>query len=363
LLKRILLTTDAIGGVWNYSMDLARGVAATRGTEIVLAVLGPAPAPPQRSEAATVPGLRVVVTGLPLDWLAETLDNIEFAATALAAIAQQIDADTVQLHSPALIGRTLWPVPVVALAHSCVGTWWQAMRSGPLPPDLAWRAEATRIGLVRADSVVAPSGSFANALRFCYGITRPITVVWNGRTPNTATATRQDHGLTAGRLWDDGKNISATDEAAGKLPWPVLAAGPTTGPNGARVSCRHLRLLGSLDGAALAAEYAKAAVFVSVSHYEPFGLAVLEAAQSGCALVLSDIPTFRELWEGAATFVPADAPDRIARAMGNLLGHPDQRARQSERALRRAATFDVRTMVDATLAVHRETVVAGRTDA
>ena len=46
-------------------------------------------------------------------------------------------------------------------------------------------------------------------------------------------------------------------------------------------------------------------IFVSVSRYEPFGLAVLEAAHAGCALVLSDIPTFRELWQGAASFVIA----------------------------------------------------------
>ena len=48
---------------------------------------------------------------------------------------------------------------------------------------------------------------------------------------------------------------------------------------------------------------ARTAVFVSPALYEPFGLAVLEAAQAGCALVLSDIPTFRELWDGVALFV------------------------------------------------------------
>ena len=45
--------------------------------------------------------------------------------------------------------------------------------------------------------------------------------------------------------------------------------------------------------------------------YEPFGLAVLEAAQAGCALVLSDIPTFRELWDGAALFVAAATTPRL----------------------------------------------------
>ena len=39
---RVLLSTDAVGGVWSYTIDLARGLA-DRGIEPVMAVLGPPP--------------------------------------------------------------------------------------------------------------------------------------------------------------------------------------------------------------------------------------------------------------------------------------------------------------------------------
>ena len=50
----------------------------------------------------------------------------------------------------------------------------------------------------------------------------------------------------------------------------------------------------------------EAAIFAAPAHYEPFGLGILEAAASGCALVLGDIASLRENWDGAAVFLPAE---------------------------------------------------------
>ncbi|WP_431270358.1 glycosyltransferase [Dankookia sp. P2] len=115
--------------------------------------------------------------------------------------------------------------------------------------------------------------------------------------------------FTAGRLWDEGKAAMTLDAAAARLPFPLLAAGPIAGPNGARVELRHMQSIGRLSTSEIAAILATRPVFVSAARYEPFGLAVLEAAQAGCALVLSDTTGFRELWDGAAVFV---APDDAA---------------------------------------------------
>jgi glycosyltransferase involved in cell wall biosynthesis len=358
VLKRILLTTDAVGGVWRYSMELAAELVR-HDAEVILAVLGPAPEPPQRREAASIPGLQLVATGLPLDWLAEAPGDVGFAAEVLAAMARQLDVDTVQLHAPALVGDAAWPVPVVVVAHSCVGTWWRAVRGGPFPPDLAWRAEAARVGLQRADGVIAPSASFAQQLAACYGLGRKIEVVWNGRTrvDVEAVGERQLHAICAGRLWDMGKGISDLDAAAARLSGQVLAAGPTEGPNGARIVCRHLNLLGVLDEEALAEEYARAAVFVSPALYEPFGLAVLEAAQAGCALLLADIPVFRELWDGAAIFV-----DRryLGAELSHLLSDGVRCRDLGARARRRAARYTAARMANATWTVHQQILSRGR---
>ena len=127
--------------------------------------------------------------------------------------------------------------------------------------------------------------------------------------------------LTAGRLWDDGKGAALLDRIAPRLSAPIRAAGPTSGP-GTQAHLPHLALLGALDEPALAAAYAAATVFASPAHYEPFGLAVLEAAQAGMALVLSDIPTFRELWDGVATFVPANDEASWLDALEGALDDP-----------------------------------------
>ncbi|MFL5253616.1 MAG: glycosyltransferase family 4 protein [Rhodopila sp.] len=358
MLNRILVTTDAVGGVWRYSLELAHGLAA-HGIEVVLAVLGPAPNLAQRREAAAL-GARLVETDLPLDWLAENPGEVEHAVQALAAMARRLDADTVQLHTPSLVGHARWPVPVIAVAHSCVGTWWQAVRAGPLPADMTWRAEATATGIANADFVTAPTRAFADALCACYGTTRAIDVVHNGRTAVAANSRRCDHILTAGRLWDEGKNIATLDAAAATWRWPVLAAGPSEGPNGARFVAHNMTMLGPLQEIELAEEYARASIFVSLARYEPFGLAVLEAAQAGCALVLSDIPTFRELWEGAAAFVPPDDRHAITAAVEPLFLDPGSRLIAGESARRRAAAFTAAHMADATRQIHQQAAARAR---
>ena len=98
--------------------------------------------------------------------------------------------------------------------------------------------------------------------------------------------------------------------------------------------------------------YAEAAVFTSLSRYEPFGLAVLEAAQAGCALVLSDIPTFRELWDCAAVFVQPDDPVALAGALQSLLRDSNECARLGALAHSRSAQFGPARMVDATWDIH-----------
>jgi len=82
-----------------------------------------------------------------------------------------------------------------------------------------------------------------------------------------------------------------------------------------------------------------ASIFCSPSLYEPFGLAVLEAAMSGAALVLSDIPSFRELWDGAAVFVSPADPDPWRDALGELIGQRDRIAELGRTARIRSAEY------------------------
>lgn len=111
-------------------------------------------------------------------------------------------------------------------------------------------------------------------------------------------------------------------------------------------------LLGPLPAPALRAAYARCGVFASAALYEPFGLAPLEAAQAGAALVLSDIPTHRELWADAALFVPPRDAEGFARAFASLLDAPGEAARLGARAARRARRYGRARMVAAIAARH-----------
>jgi glycosyltransferase involved in cell wall biosynthesis len=149
----------------------------------------------------------------------------------------------------------------------------------------------------------------------------------------------EDFVLTVGRLWDDGKNVRVLDEAGARLKVPVEAVGPLSGPNGTAVSFEHLQTPGELGLEQISARLAARPIFASSALYEPFGLSVLEAAQAGCALVLSDIPTFRELWGGAATFVAVDDAQGFATAIDNLLARPERRAELGAEAQIRALRY------------------------
>lgn len=350
--RHILITTDAVGGVWRYSLTLAREWAKA-GVRVELAVLGPAGNPAQRAEAEAIDGLALHSTGLELDWTTSDRASLESVAAALADLARQCGVTSVHLHASALVGVVEWPVPVVVVLHSCLATWWRAMRDGPPPVDFAWRIEATAEGLRRADHVAVPSHAFRNMVAEAYGIARPIAVILNGRDPLAALAgpasTRTRQALSAGRFWDESKDVVTLDGAAALLDAPVQAAGSFLGPNGEEAKSTALVRLGSLDEGGLAHALASSRVFVSTARYEPFGLAVLEAAQCGLALVLADIPSFRELWDGAALFAPPGDAAGFASALTQALDNPDPLA---ETARVRAGRYSAAGMADATLALH-----------
>jgi glycosyltransferase involved in cell wall biosynthesis len=163
--------------------------------------------------------------------------------------------------------------------------------------------------------------------------------------------------LAAGRLWDEAKNIGAVCRAAALLADPVLVAGEGILPD---PMPPNLHLLGRLDSDELAMQMAEAAVFAAPARYEPFGLAVLEAALSGCALVVGDIPTMRELWDGAACFVDPDDPDALASAIAPLLADAGAALSAGEAARGRALKYGAAEMARGYFDLYRELLSPAR---
>jgi glycosyltransferase involved in cell wall biosynthesis len=355
--RRLLLATDAVGGVWQYSLDLARALGPL-GYETVLALIGPAPGLDQRGAAR---GLRLIETGLPLDWLAADRAALRQTGKALAALARREGADVVQVGSAALLADGAFDMPAVAVQHSCLASWWEAVRGTPLPLDFQWRTDLVRAGLEAADAVVAPSRAFASVTRRLYDLPATPNVVHNGRSAmHLAETARHDCVFTAGRLWDEGKNFATLDMAAARLPVPIHAAGPLAGPNGARISFEAIHSVGELGDLEIRRWLAARPVFASSALYEPFGLAVLEAASAGCPLVLSDIPTFRELWDGAALFVPPLDSAGFAAAIGDLVGDDFRRDALGRAARERAALYLPSAMAGAMTGIYDGLIAPAR---
>jgi glycosyltransferase involved in cell wall biosynthesis len=94
------------------------------------------------------------------------------------------------------------------------------------------------------------------------------------------------------------------------------------------------------------------------ARYEPFGLSVLEAALAGCALVLGDIPSLREVWTDAAFFVPPNAHEPLKKAIEALIADDNLRACQAAKARTRALKFAPRRMGDAYFAAYTQLTAA-----
>lgn len=350
--ERLYLTTDAVGGVWTYSLDLARALTSA-GTEVILATQGPAPDAAQRAEAEAIAGLRLVEADAPLDWLESDEALLEAGGSRLAEQAADLGADLVHLNSPGYAPAP-FRAPVVAGCHSCVASWWAAVKSAPMPPDFRRQTERLARGYHAATAMVAPSRAFARETARLYGV-QP-AAIWNGRSPGgrCTDSVKAPQAITAGRLWDEGKNLATLDAAAALIDRPVLAAGPLRAPQGGAVAPCAVQPLGALPSGVLDDHLNRSAAFVSLAVYEPFGYAVLEAAQSGCALILSDIPTFRELWSGAAIFVRPRASLYAAGVIDAVLSDPAECARLGRLAAARAERYGLDAMGEGMLRLYAQ---------
>jgi glycosyltransferase involved in cell wall biosynthesis len=146
-------------------------------------------------------------------------------------------------------------------------------------------------------------------------------------------------------MWDEAKNLDALARVAPRLDWPVVVAGAGAPRDG-------VTMLGQLGRDRVRDLLARASIFAGPARYEPFGLAPLEAALAGCALVLGDIPSLREVWGDAATFVPPGDDDALAAALARLSADDEWRAVMAERAEARAQEYTPERMAAGTLAVY-----------
>ncbi|HEV3050571.1 MAG TPA: glycosyltransferase family 4 protein [Longimicrobium sp.] len=334
---KVLLTTDTVGGVWDHTVTLARELDAA-GHEVLCAVIGE----PRDERLAALPtGVQVVWRAYRLEWMQDAADDVRAAGAWLRGLAEVWSPDIVHLNQIAYAAED-FPVPVLVAVHSDVVSWWPHVHGVEAPMD-EWGTyrQCLRAGLRAADAVVTPT-AYQGALVMRYYGMEVTRVIHNGIHFEDPDTTERDAGLvlSVGRLWDRGKGVDLLDEAAGLLGEEapqIHVIGETVAPHGETFSVHNVTAHGRVERAQVDEWMRRAAVYVAPSRYEPFGLAPLEAALHGCALVLSDIGTFRELWDGCAEFFPSGDALALAQAIRRVCNDDTRRVRLARAARTRAA--------------------------
>ncbi len=349
----VLMTADTIGGVWSYSLELC-GALEKQGIQVCLATLGGAPSPVQRSQLDRLHNVACFPSTFRLEWMADPWSDLERAAEWLLELERTVRPDIVHLNH--LVHADLpWEAPVLTVGHSCVLSWWSAVRAHESPPA-QWDQYRRRVthSLQSAACVIAPSRAMLAALNSLYGPLHDTAVVYNARDHGTYSPARKERFvLSAGRIWDEAKNIAALASVAQTISAPVVVAGPLSGPDGGAAAAPGVRLLGNLDPAALAAWYSRASIYALPARYEPFGLTVLEAALSGCALVLGNIASLREIWGETARYVDPDDTMALRDTLNELLADPSLCSVMGAQALERARQLTPELFGDSYLALYR----------
>ena len=128
------------------------------------------------------------------------------------------------------------------------------------------------------------------------------------------------------------------------------------GRNGTR---KHVQMLGHVPWQKLADLYRHAGVFVMPSHYETFGISVIEAMAFGLPVVATHVGGLPEVVEDGVTgiLVPPKDSKALAEALLQLLRDPDLSARMGQAGRERVRSeFTVDRIVSQTLDVYKSVV-------
>ena len=345
---RVLMTTDTIGGVWTFTKELTTELLQS-GCDVTLVSFGRPPSPSQRSWCETAAQsygkfFRHEFSSIPLEWMDNNREAYSSGEPLLLHIAHEFGPD-IFLSSQFCFGALPLDVPRIVVAHSDVLTWADACREGPLQPSewLETYGSIVARGLANASAVIAPTQWMLSALAAHFRLPKNSYVIYNGRTLPTflLDTIRKHQAITAGRLWDEAKNLKLLKNITS--PLPILVAG--------EIKSHSATLAGDVGAATfigpqseddLLTLFRESAIYLCTSIYEPFGLAPLEAAVCGCAVVANDIPSLREVWGDCALYF--DSAPALSSLLARLTEGSDLLADAQQRSRARALSFTATRM-------------------
>lgn len=340
-LQKVLMTADTIGGVWGYTLDLVKALQSHK-VEVHLATMGEKLSASQWEEVRQLANVSVYESEYALEWMEHPWDEVEQAGGWLLGLEQQIQPDIIHLNNYVHAALS-WDAPVLVVGHSCVLSWWQSVKKEAVPEK--WHTYHRRVkeGIQSADYLVGITETMLEYLDQFYGPLPASGVIYNARESDIfSPGPKETCIFSMGRLWDEAKNIQAVQIVAGKLPWPVYVAGEDHGQM--QSAAENMRYLGRLNKAEVAEQLGKSSIYILPARYEPFGLSALEAALSGCALILGDIPSLREVWGDAALYADPDDTAALEDQVVHLISNPGLRDHMTAKAMKRAKRYTISRM-------------------
>jgi alpha-1,3-rhamnosyl/mannosyltransferase len=178
-----------------------------------------------------------------------------------------------------------------------------------------------------------------------------------------------DYTLYAGTI-EPRKNIEALLDAYSTLPdairrrWPLVLAGYHGWKSEhlharieAAVSAGWARYIGYVADEDLPHLFAGARLFVFPSHYEGFGLPVLEAMASGVPVVCSNTSSLPEVAGGATLMFDAGDVSKLSQLLVTGMEDEDWRGDAISKGLVRSSTFSWQKCAKETIAVYQELTI------
>ena len=106
---KILMTTDTVGGVWVYSLELCKALQKY-GVQVHLAAMGQWPSEEQEKEAARLPNVLLYKSDYKLEWMQDPWDDVERARKWINSIYHTVLPDLVHLNNYAQVCGDAEPV-------------------------------------------------------------------------------------------------------------------------------------------------------------------------------------------------------------------------------------------------------------
>ncbi len=356
------MTTDPVGGVWTFTASLCEQLCIAH--QVCLISFGRAISVEQQDWVSALqrkagPSFLFHASTAPLEWMQDNNEAFTAGVALLAQIADEFKPDLLHANQfcwGALPRHGSLDIPRIVTAHSDVLSWATYSDSRALA-DTPWLTRYKALvqhGLNGCDAVIAPTHWMLSAIGANFHLPVAQYVVPNGSTmqPLSAPPERRLQAVTAGRLWDPAKGIQFLSGI--KSPLPLLVAGDQA--NHTHVFSNNIKFLGALNQSELIDVFQHSAVYLCPSLYEPFGLAPLEAALCGCALVLRDLPSLRESWAESALYFGGQT--ELESILQYLATHPENLAKAAAACILRAQLLTSERMCESYLSLFASAGIA-----